>query len=464
MVEKQTDNRRYSKRKSERELTESERAQITEARKDVISTLQAKSLAALYADADKYGLDASDMSRQELIIAVAQAMADQDGHYFIEGVLEIMHPQDKDPYGFLRPVNYGPSREDLYVSYSQLRLGLRQGDLLSGIARPARLGQNGALLWVDKVNNKAPGQARLRPPFKGLTAIYPEKQIKLTTTPTRLATRLIDIFAPIGFGQRSLIVAPPKAGKTSLLKEIAQGISKNYPEAHLIMLLIDERPEEVTELERTIKGEVVYSTFDQRPENHLRVADLVLQRAQRLVEEGEDVIILMDSLTRLARAANIVEKPSGRTLSGGVDPAALYRPKRFFGAARNVEEGGSLTIIATALVETGSRMDEVIFEEFKGTGNQEIRLDRTLAERRVFPAIDIKASSTRREELLLDRQVLKASWALRDRFSRTYDSREGSFTREIDQTQQMRALLAKLKQSSSNRVFCREVLAQEKQK
>lgn len=442
-------------------LSDAERQAITEERRVAIAELQEKPLADILSEADRYGIDGADMSKQELVLAVAQAQADEEGRYYAEGVLEIVRPKDKDPFGFLRLVNYGPSKEDLYVSYSQLRLGLRQGDWVAGVARPAKRGdKSGALLWVDTVNGKRPDQVRHRPPFNSLTAIYPNEQMKLTTTPARLSTRVIDLFAPIGFGQRSLIVAPPKAGKTTLLKEIAQGISKNYPNTKLIMLLIDERPEEVTELERTINGEVVYSTFDQRPENHVRLADFVLERAKRLVEEKEDVVILMDSITRLARAANITERPSGRTLSGGVDPAALYRPKRFFGAARNVEEGGSLTIIATALIDTGSRMDDVIFEEFKGTGNQEVKLDRQLAERRIFPAIDLKASGTRKEELLLQKQYLKAIWQLRDQFGQVADRRENSHNRTVDMAQTTRQVLTMLKAATTNRKFCSNVLEQ----
>src|SRR5699024_2252485 len=263
------------------------------------------------------------------------------------------------------------------------------------------------------VNNKDPEEAKKRDHFPALTPIYPDKQIELETIKGQLSTRVIDLFAPIGFGQRGLIVAPPKAGKTSLLKAIAKGISANYPDAKLMLLIIEERPEEGTDLERTVNGEVIYSTFDQRPENHVRVAELVLERAMRLVEDKQDVVILLDSLTRLARAYNLVETPSGRTLSGGVDPAALYKPKKFFGAARNVEEGGSLTILATALVDTGSRMDDVIYEEFKGTGNQELQLSRTLAERRIYPTIDLDKSVTRREDLLLSDDIRNAIWKLR---------------------------------------------------
>ncbi|HLQ39710.1 MAG TPA: transcription termination factor Rho, partial [Tetragenococcus sp.] len=269
------------------------------------------------------------------------------------------------------------------------------------------------LMHVESVNGKNPEEAKKRPHFPALTALYPDKPIHLETAANRLSTRMIDMFSPVGFGQRGLIVAPPKAGKTTVLKEIANGISENYPEVELIVLLIDERPEEVTDLERSVDGEVVYSTFDLQPQNHTRVSELVLERAMRLVEDKRDVVILMDSITRLARAYNLVVPPSGRTLSGGIDPAALYKPKKFFGAARNIEEGGSLTILATALVDTGSRMDDIIYEEFKGTGNMEMHLSRQLAERRVFPAIDLKRSSTRKEELLMRKSQLEETWRLR---------------------------------------------------
>ena len=268
-------------------------------------------------------------------------------------------------------------------------------------------------MQVGFVNGKDPEEAKERDHFPGLTPLYPEKQMILETTRGRIASRMLDLICPIGFGQRGLIVAPPKAGKTSLLKEIANGITTNHPDAELIILLIDERPEEVTDIERTVNAEVVYSTFDQLPENHIKISELVLERALRLVEDGRDVIILMDSLTRLARAYNLTIPPSGRTLSGGIDPAAFYRPKKFFGSARNIEEGGSLTILATALVETGSRMDDVIYEEFKGTGNSEIHLSRELAERRVFPAIDVKRSGTRKEEMLLSKEIIDVIWKVR---------------------------------------------------
>jgi transcription termination factor Rho len=292
---------------------------------------------------------------------------------------------------------------------------LRNGDKVAGKARPPKESERYyGLMHVESVNGKDPEDAKERPHFPALTPLYPNRHLKLETTSGRLSTRMIDMLAPVGFGQRGLIVAPPKAGKTSILKEIANGITDNYPEVELIVLLIDERPEEVTDLERSVKGDVVSSTFDLQPSNHTRVSELVLERAMRLVEDKRDVVILMDSITRLARAYNLVVPPSGRTLSGGIDPAALYKPKKFFGAARNIEEGGSLTILATALVDTGSRMDDVIYEEFKGTGNMELQLSRSLAERRVFPAIDIKKSGTRKEELLMSSEQLEETWRLRN--------------------------------------------------
>lgn len=352
------------------------------------------------------------MNKKELSLAVIRAQAEKQGFFMVEGVLDIV---SNDGYGFLRPINYTPSKEDIYISSSQIRrFGLRNGDKVSGKARPPKESERYyGLMHVETVNGRNPEDAKQRPHFPALTALYPDSQIVLETTKTDLSTRMIDLFAPVGFGQRGLIVAPPKAGKTSVIKEIANGISKNYPDVELIVLLIDERPEEVTDIERSVDGEVVSSTFDQMPENHTRVVELVLDRALRLVEDKRDVVILMDSITRLARAYNLVIPPSGRTLSGGIDPAAFYKPKRFFGAARNIEEGGSLTILATALVDTGSRMDDVIYEEFKGTGNMELHLSRELSERRVFPAIDIKRSGTRREELLMSPEHLEEIWKLR---------------------------------------------------
>ncbi|APB31020.1 transcription termination factor Rho [Vagococcus teuberi] len=375
--------------------------------------LEHKTLKEIYAYAKDFKIPYySQMNKKELSLAVIRAQAEKQGFFVVEGVLDIV---SNDGYGFLRPINYTPSKEDIYISSSQIRrFGLRNGDKVSGKARPPKESERYyGLMHVETVNGRNPEDAKQRPHFPALTALYPDSQIVLETTKTDLSTRMIDLFAPVGFGQRGLIVAPPKAGKTSVIKEIANGISKNYPDVELIVLLIDERPEEVTDIERSVDGEVVSSTFDQMPENHTRVVELVLDRALRLVEDKRDVVILMDSITRLARAYNLVIPPSGRTLSGGIDPAAFYKPKRFFGAARNIEEGGSLTILATALVDTGSRMDDVIYEEFKGTGNMELHLSRELSERRVFPAIDIKRSGTRREELLMSPEHLEEVWKLR---------------------------------------------------
>ena len=379
-----------------------------------ISELENKTLKEIYTFAKQFKIPYySQMNKKELALAIIRAQAEKQGFFLVEGVLDII---GQDGYGFLRPINYGPSAEDIYISSSQIyRFGLRNGDKVAGKARPPKESERYyGLMHVDRVNGKNPEEAKQRPHFPALTPLYPDRQLKLETTKGRLSSRMIDLFAPIGFGQRGLVVAPPKAGKTSILKEIASGITTNHPEVELIVLLIDERPEEVTDLERSVKGDVVSSTFDLQPSNHTRVSELVLERAMRLVEDKRDVVILMDSITRLARAYNLVSPPSGRTLSGGIDPAALYKPKKFFGAARNIEEGGSLTIIATALVDTGSRMDDVIYEEFKGTGNMELQLSRQLAERRIFPAIDLKKSSTRKEELLMDSDQLEETWRLRN--------------------------------------------------
>lgn len=379
-----------------------------------ISELENKTLKEIYTFAKQFKIPYySQMNKKELALAIIRAQAEKQGFFLVEGVLDII---GQDGYGFLRPINYGPSAEDIYISSSQIyRFGLRNGDKVAGKARPPKESERYyGLMHVDRVNGKNPEEAKQRPHFPALTPLYPDRQLKLETTKGRLSSRMIDLFAPIGFGQRGLVVAPPKAGKTSILKEIANGITTNHPEVELIVLLIDERPEEVTDLERSVKGDVVSSTFDLQPSNHTRVSELVLERAMRLVEDKRNVVILMDSITRLARAYNLVSPPSGRTLSGGIDPAALYKPKKFFGAARNIEEGGSLTIIATALVDTGSRMDDVIYEEFKGTGNMELQLSRQLAERRIFPAIDLKKSSTRKEELLMDSDQLEETWRLRN--------------------------------------------------
>jgi transcription termination factor Rho len=320
-----------------------------------------------------------------------------------------------DGYGFLRRENFLSSDNDIYISPSQIRrFNMRTGDKITGITRPPKSGEKfKALLYVKNINGLSPDSATRRPNFEDLTPIFPNERINLEINSQGLSTRLIDLIAPIGKGQRGLIVAPPKAGKTTLLKAIANSISKNHPDIEIIVLLIDERPEEVTDMQRSIDAEIAYSTFDELPTHHIKVAEMVLCRAQGLVEHGKDVVVLLDSITRLARAYNLTIPPTGRTLSGGLDPGALHKPKRFFGAARNLEEGGSLTVIATALIETGSRMDDVIFEEFKGTGNMEIHLDRKLSERRIFPAVDINKSGTRREDLLLNQLELETIWSIR---------------------------------------------------
>ena len=339
-----------------------------------------------------------------------------EGDNIVCGVLEVL---PENGFGFLRGENYLSTPKDVYVSPTQVRrFNLKTGDKVSGIARPPKEEEKfPALIYVQHVNDDTPDKAIRRKPFEYLTPIFPQERIRLATQQRDYAMRLVDLLAPIGKGQRGLIVAPPKAGKTTLLKNIANNIEENHPEVTLIVLLIDERPEEVTDMKRSIKGDVVYSTFDQVPEHHAKVAEIVLERAQRLVEQNKDVVVLLDSITRLARAYNLTVPPSGRTLSGGLDPAALHKPKKFFGAARNIENGGSLTILATALVETGSRMDEVIFEEFKGTGNMELHLDRKLQEKRIFPAIDINKSGTRKEELLQNQRELEAVWTIRRELS-----------------------------------------------
>jgi transcription termination factor Rho len=361
----------------------------------------------------------------------------------VEGVLEVL----PDGYGFLRSDNYLSGARDVYVSPSQIRrFSLKTGDKIRGKGRIPKEGEKfQALLYVQTVNGDQPDTASRRVPFEHLTPIYPDKRITLETTPRELSTRLIDLIAPIGRGQRGMIVSPPKAGKTILLKKIANAITRNYPEIELIVLLIDERPEEVTDMQRSIKGEVVYSTFDKVPEHHIKVAEMVLERAQRLVEHKKDVVILLDSITRLARAYNLTIPPTGRTLSGGLDPGALHSPKRFFGSARNIEFGGSLTIIATALIETGSRMDDVIFEEFKGTGNMEVHLDRKLSEKRIFPAIDVNKSGTRREELLLSQKELESIWAIRKAMS------------NMGTTDVTEILINKLMQTKSNEEFVNSI-------
>lgn len=382
----------------------------------LINDMTIKSMPELREQAMQFGFtedDLAPMKKQDLIFVILKAHTEHGGIIFASGALEIL----PDGYGFLRsPQNsYLPGPDDIYISPSQIRLfNLKTGDTVYGQTRSPKEGERFfALLRIESVNYDEPRVAQTRVPFENLTPLYPDEKLRLETVSTEVSTRIVDLFAPIGKGQRLLIVAPPKAGKTILMQKIANAITTNNPEVYLIVLLIDERPEEVTEMERAIKGEVISSTFDEQATRHVQVAEMVLEKAKRLVEHKRDVVILLDSITRLARAYNQTVQTSGKVLSGGVDSNALFKPKRFFGAARNVEEGGSLTIISTALIETGSRMDEVIFEEFKGTGNSEIDLDRKLAERRLFPAINIKKSGTRKEELLLTENELQKIWILR---------------------------------------------------
>lgn len=377
---------------------------------DIIG-LEKKTLAELRSIAHEMGIPRPNRHKKEgLILLVARAMGEEEGLEIRGGVLEIMN----EGIGFLRH-NYRVGPEDVYVSQAQLRrYELRSGDMVIGHVRPPRESERHyGLLKVEYVNGLTPDEARKRPRFGQLTPIFPDKRFNLEYDPNVLSTRIINLIAPIGRGQRGMIVSPPKAGKTTILKDIANAIYANHPDVRQIMSLIGERPEEVTDMDRSVEAEVVASTFDEPVTAHVRMAEIALERAKRLVESGLDVVILMDSLTRLARAYNLVVNPSGRTLSGGLDPSALYPPKNFFGAARNLEEGGSLSIIATALVDTGSRLDDVVFEEFKGTGNMELHLSRRLQERRTFPAIDIERSSTRREDLLLGPDILKRAWLMR---------------------------------------------------
>ena len=392
-----------------------------------IVELKDKKIRELTQMAKKYHIDgAAGMRKQELIFALLQAEIEKDGLIFGEGTLEIL----PDGFGFLRApdYNYLPGPDDIYVSPSQIRrFNLRTGDTVSGqIRQPKESERYFALLKVEAINYEDPAIAREKILFDNLTPLYPETKIKLETSADNYSTRVMDLLIPIGFGQRGLIVSPPRAGKTMILQAIANAIVANHKDIMMFVLLIDERPEEVTDMARSVKAEVISSTFDEPAERHVQVAEMVVEKAKRLVEHKKDVVILLDSITRLARAYNSVIPPSGKILSGGVDSNALQRPKRFFGAARNIEEGGSLTIIATALIDTGSRMDEVIFEEFKGTGNLEIQLDRRLSDKRVFPAIDIKKSGTRKEELLLEEDTLNRVWILRKLFAslNTSDSME----------------------------------------
>lgn len=393
--------------------------------------LQKATLTELREIAEKIKIDGySKLKKEYLIIEIIKSLEisknieekndikieNPETDYITEGILEVM----PDNFGFLRGANYLPSSKDVYVSPVQIRrFNLATGDKLKGIARFTTEPANKfpSMIFVESINNEAPEVASRRRAFDTLIPIYPDRRLKLETSKDAYAMRLIDIVAPVGFGQRGMIVAKPKTGKTTLLKQFAASITSNNPNAHLMVLLIDERPEEVTDMQRSINGEVIYSTFDESPENHIKVSKMVIERAKRLVEHNKDVVILLDSLTRLTRASNLEVEPSGRTLSGGVDPACLHFPKKFFGAARNIENGGSLTILATALVDTGSRMDDIIFEEFKGTGNMEVQLDRRLSERRIFPAIDIYKSGTRRDDLLLTPEELECSIILRKMMS-----------------------------------------------
>jgi transcription termination factor Rho len=382
--------------------------------------------------------------KQELIMKILQAQTEQSGLMFRSGILEIM----QEGYGFLRTSGYLPGPEDIYVSPSQIkRFGLRVGDEVLGQVRAPKDNEKYyALLRVEAVNGLDPEQARSRPDFEKLTPVFPHERLKLELPQSDLTVRIVDLFAPIGKGQRAMIVSPPKAGKTTLLKKIGQSVVQNHQEIYLMVLLLDERPEEVTDMRRSVEAEVVASTFDRPPEEHVQVADLVLERAKRLVEGNRDVVVLLDSLTRFSRANNLVIPPSGRTLSGGLDPAALHRPKRFFGAARKIEEGGSITIIATALIDTGSRMDDVIYEEFKGTGNMELHLNRKLQERRTFPAIDIKLSGTRREELLLNEEELRKVWVLRKSLE------------TLDTVAMTELILDRLRKTTNNQAFLRSII------
>jgi len=379
-----------------------------------LKTLKEKKISELAQIAKNFNVDgASNMRKQELIFAILGAQTEQNGFVYGEGVLEIL----PDGFGFLRApdYNYLPGPDDIYISPSQIRrFNLRTGDVVSGQIRPPKEGERYfALLKVEAINFEEPEKAREKILFDNLTPLYPNEQLRLEHDPEEYTTRLIDLFTPIGKGTRGLIVAPPRTGKTMMLQNIAHGITRNHKEVVLIVLLIDERPEEVTDMQRSVDGEVISSTFDEPATRHVQVAEMVIEKAKRLVEHGRDVVILLDSITRLARAYNTVVPPSGKILSGGVDSNALHKPKKFLGAARNIEDGGSLTIMGTALVDTGSRMDEVIFEEFKATGNMEIHLDRRLVDKRIFPAIDINRSGTRKEELLLGKDVIARVWILR---------------------------------------------------
>ena len=427
---------------STEELEEKPARNDSKAKSLNIAELKEMNISALAKVAKDLGVaGATGMRKQELIFKILQAQTEQSGLIFSEGVLECL----PDGFGFLRApeYNYLPGPDDIYVSPSQIRkFDLRTGDTISGQIRPPKEGERYfALIKVEAVNFETPEAARERIFFDNLTPLYPQDRIKLESTKDNLSARVMDLMTPIGKGQRGLIVAAPRTGKTMLLQNIANSITANHPEVVLIVLLIDERPEEVTDMERSVNGEVISSTFDEAASRHVQVAEMVIEKAKRLIEHKRDVVILLDSITRLARAYNTVVPPSGKVLSGGVDSNALQRPKRFFGAARNIEEGGSLTIMATALIETGSRMDDVIFEEFKGTGNMEIHLDRKLVDKRVFPSIDINKSGTRKEELLLSKEELNRVWILRKVLS------------PLSQVEAMELLLDKMSKTKDNQEF-----------
>ena len=407
-----------------------------------VASLKKMKVSELHEAARKFNVGSTTgVKKQDLIFKILQGQAEQSGLMFGEGVVEIL----QDGFGFLRSPNYNylPSPDDIYVSPSQIRrFNLRTGDNVSGQIRPPKEGERYfALLKVELVNFEDPETVKDKIPFDNLTPLYPEKRIMLETSPNEISMRVMDLLTPIGCGQRGLIVAPPYSGKTILLQKIANSVTTNNPDAYLIVLLIDERPEEVTDMQRSVKGEVISSTFDEPAERHVQVAEIVLEKAKRLVEHKRDVVILLDSITRLARAYNTVVPHSGKILSGGVDSSALHKPKRFFGAARNIEEGGSLTIIATALVDTGSRMDEVIFEEFKGTGNMELQLDRNLFQKRIYPAIDVKKSNTRKEDMLMHPDELNRVWILR------------KVLNELNPAEAMELLVDRLGKTKSNAEF-----------
>ena len=407
-----------------------------------IEVLQRKSIEELIDIAKELGVEnPQEFHRKDLMFEILKNQVSQGGYILFTGILEIM----PDGYGFLRSLgkNFTDSQNDTYVSQTQIRrFALRTGDIVTGQVRPPKDAEKYyALLKIEAINYLPPEESKKRPLFENLTPLYPQEQIKLEYAPNKLTGRVVDLFAPIGKGQRGLIVAPPRSGKTEFLKEIAHGITNNHPEIELIVLLIDERPEEVTDMERSVKGEVYASTFDEPATNHIKVAEIVIEKAKRMAEMGKDVVILLDSITRLARAYNTATPSSGKVLSGGVDANALHKPKRFFGAARNLEESGSLTIIATALIDTGSRMDEVIFEEFKGTGNMELVLSRKIANRRIYPAVDIIKSGTRKEELLLDASTLAKVWALRN------------IINDMDEVEALRLLYSKMLKTKNNKEF-----------